>query len=709
MPNFIPKTGSVIVPIATFEELERLWQKMAQTPEDLLVTEDVLPTSDRHHPQREEKFTLVVSEEFTALLSGRAIEGVSEDISIANRNLCQNTKNDNGAGILADLVPIARHQHNQKKSNLATPTTERKNGHRDRKDNLKMAVNVSFDPEAIASFLLNLVNELDRNIENKILNLQEKVNKITSNNLKLQSEFSMELIALLAGKTELNSGGNDNSSILKPNGALIESNFEENKQSDRSITDQQILKENKNALDSQSLEEAWQQQIEREEILDTVTSQLQKNFELPVIVSTAIEEGRKLLEVDRLVICKLLHPSNAPKSNATNFPKISVIYEALASETVKSVLGLNDRNESFVKIQKYRDKYRKGFIKATEDIEETYSLTPCLLKVMQEHNIRAQLIVPIIANDDLWGLLIAQDSCKRKWEDGEQKFIQQMAEHLAIAIYQTQIYAELQQQKQTLEKQVIERTQHLYDALQAAEFANRSKSEFLAAIGHELRTPLTSVIGISSTLLNYSFGNKEGKQISTDKQRDYLKTIYESGKKLQSLINDFLDMSQIEAGKNLLTISSFSLSKLAESSLNSLKEEAEEKAVNLIEENHLSAEQDQWMADEKRLQQILLHLLKNAIKFTPAGGTVTLRFWLEKNTVIFEIEDTGIGISEKERSLLFKTFKQLDASYDRLYGGTGLGLALTKQLVEMHGGIIEVESTVNVGSLFRVRIPSINN
>lgn len=703
MPNFLPKTGSVIVPIATFEELERLLQQMAKTPEDLLVTEDLLPSSDRHHPQREEKFTLVVSEEFTALLSGRAIEGLSEDISITNRNLCPDKKNDNGAGILVDLAPIARHQHNPKISNLATPITEQKNGRGDRNENIKMAVNVSFDPEAIASFLWNLANELELKIENKILNLQGKINKITSNNLKLQSEFSMELIALLAGKTEVYSAGNDNSPIWKQNGALIESNFEDNKQSDRSINGSKISEENK------SFEEPWQQQIEREEILDTVTSQIHKNLELPVIVSTAIEEGRKLLEVDRLVICQLLHPSKDPKSNTTSFPKIRVISEALASETVKSVLGLNERNENFVKIKQYKDKYRKGFIKATEDIEESYSVIPCLLKVMQEHNIRAQLVVPIIVADDLWGLLIAQDSCKRKWEDREQKFIQQMAEHLAIAIYQAKIYAELQQQKQTLEKQVIERTQNLYDALQAAEFANRSKSEFLAAIGHELRTPLTSVIGISSTLLNYSFRSQEGKQISTEKQRYYLKTIYDSGKKLESLINDFLEMSQIEAGKKLLTIGSCSLSQLAAVSLESLKEEAEQKAVNLIEENHLSAEQDQWMADEKRLQQILLHLLKNAIKFTPAGGTVTLRFWLEKNIAIFEIEDTGIGISEKERSLLFKTFKQLDASYDRLYGGTGLGLALTKQLVEMHGGIIEVESTLNIGSIFRVRIPSINN
>jgi two-component system sensor histidine kinase/response regulator len=261
----------------------------------------------------------------------------------------------------------------------------------------------------------------------------------------------------------------------------------------------------------------------------------------------------------------------------------------------------------------------------------------------------------------------------------------------------------VQQQKNTFEQRVIERTQELRDTLLAAQAANQSKSEFLGNMSHELRTPLTSVIGLSGTLLHWS---KKGAILSLEKQRQYLQMIQDSGKQLLELINEILDFSQLEAGKLLLDIKEFSLQSLVRKILKNLQAEANHQQIHLQLDFRVEQGRDRFYADPERVQQILFHLLKNAIKFTPPEGTVILRVWREERQAVFQVEDTGIGISEHQLPLLFEKFQQLEKSLQRTYGGTGLGLALTKQLVELHRGTIEVESTVGKGSIFTVRLPN---
>jgi two-component system sensor histidine kinase/response regulator len=171
------------------------------------------------------------------------------------------------------------------------------------------------------------------------------------------------------------------------------------------------------------------------------------------------------------------------------------------------------------------------------------------------------------------------------------------------------------------------------------------------------------------------------------------------------LINDILDLSQVESGKTILELLDLVPSKVAAQALQIVQETANKAKVNLKLDSNIPVKYDHLIADHQRLQQILLNLLSNAIKFTPEGGEVTLRAWSEDEVIVFQIKDNGIGISEEHRPLLFQRFQQLDSSYRRKYGGTGLGLALTKQLVELHQGRIEVESILDKGSSFTVRLP----
>lgn len=250
-----------------------------------------------------------------------------------------------------------------------------------------------------------------------------------------------------------------------------------------------------------------------------------------------------------------------------------------------------------------------------------------------------------------------------------------------------------------LDEKVQRRTQELVVALQQAESANRAKSEFIAAISHELRTPLNVILGMSEVLTEQTVGPLNGRQLES------VRYIDESGRHLLALINDILDLSKIEAGKLELDRQETSLYDLCESSLRLVRPAADAKSQQLSLERLTS--DLSLHVDSRRVKQVLVNLLANAIKFTPNGGSITLEASTQpgRRELTLAVIDTGIGVPPEYRDKLFKPFQQIDGALNRRHSGTGLGLALVRRITELHGGRAGLESTPGVGSRFYIVLP----
>jgi signal transduction histidine kinase len=234
----------------------------------------------------------------------------------------------------------------------------------------------------------------------------------------------------------------------------------------------------------------------------------------------------------------------------------------------------------------------------------------------------------------------------------------------------------------------------LYGQIEAA---SRHKSEFLANMSHELRTPLNAIIGFSEVLLERMFGELN------PKQEEYLQDILTSGRHLLSLINDILDLSKVEAGRMELEPSAFDLPLTLEGCLTLVRERASRHGITL--ELDMDESLGQFVADERKLRQVVLNLLSNAVKFTPEGGRIRLQGGREDDAVQISVSDTGVGIAPEDQEAVFEEFRQVGSDQARKSEGTGLGLALARKFVELHGGRLWVASEVGKGSTFTITIP----
>lgn len=257
---------------------------------------------------------------------------------------------------------------------------------------------------------------------------------------------------------------------------------------------------------------------------------------------------------------------------------------------------------------------------------------------------------------------------------------------VSVSVLVTLMRAEINQRTE-IENELVR-------AKEAAEQANRAKSEFLAHLSHELRTPMTSILGFGDLLLDTPL---------TDEQREFTLTLRKSGTALITLLNNILDLSKIEANQTKLESIPFSITEIVEDVTGMFKPGTASKKLAFTIENQ--AGDINVVGDPTRFRQVLINLLHNAIKFTRKGG-VTLRTEWSNDILRCDVIDTGIGIPPERLAILFQEFTQADASITRKYGGTGLGLVISRKLIQLMGGTVTVESKLDHGTTFTIRVPS---
>ena len=297
----------------------------------------------------------------------------------------------------------------------------------------------------------------------------------------------------------------------------------------------------------------------------------------------------------------------------------------------------------------------------------------------QTASFRSILSVPMLRDGQPIGTITVAADRTEPFPDKQVALLKTFADQAVIAVENVRLFTEIQEKTGQLE------------------IANRHKSEFLANMSHELRTPLNAVIGFSEVLLERMFGE------INPKQEEYLQDILSSGKHLLSLINDILDLSKIEAGRMELEAQPFDLPAALDNALTLIRERAARNSIGLVV--HVDPGIGEIMADERKIKQVLLNLLSNAVKFTPEGGKITMSAALNGAAVEVSVADTGIGIAAEDQQAIFEEFRQVGSDYARKREGTGLGLALARRLVELHGGTLAVASEPGKGSTFTFTIP----
>jgi signal transduction histidine kinase len=443
---------------------------------------------------------------------------------------------------------------------------------------------------------------------------------------------------------------------------------------------------------------------EQERLIAMIASQIRSSLELPDILNMTVEKVRMVLGGDRVAIWQV-QPER----------KMLALAESIASD-IGTLLGQQVYYPCFSPV--YLDDYQQGRLRVISDIY-TAEMTDDERVLLEKLQTRAKVLLPIIHDQKLWGLIeVTESHTARQWQPNELEFLQQISTQLAIAIKQVAAYEQLQlelserqqaeqklaQLNMELEQRVQDRTAELQCTNQELARATRLKDEFLANMSHELRTPLNAILGMTEGLQEEVFG------IINEQQIKALKIVISSASHLLSLINDILDVAKIESGQIQLEYTSIPLNHLCSSSLTFIKQQAFQKHIQL--ETQLPLNLPDLFVDERRIRQVLINLLTNAVKFTPEGGKVTLaasQLPVEDNTkqnyIRITVVDTGIGITPENINKLFRPFVQIDSALNRHHSGTGLGLALVKQVVELHGGQVGLTSQLGVGSLFTIDLP----
>ena len=445
-----------------------------------------------------------------------------------------------------------------------------------------------------------------------------------------------------------------------------------------------------------------QQLAIQKQALFFITQAILQVLDIPNLLNISVNKIREILDLDRVVIFRFQPDWSG-----------EFIVESVTDGWVKLIedgVHMNCNDTYLQETQAGRFRNHESMI--VPDIYQA-NFQPCHIELLERMQARAYMITPIFVNETLWGLLgLYKNDRPYAWQPWEIELLEQTEKQVAIAIQQAHLHEQIQTEL-SIRKQTELQLLRVNDELLRA---TKLKDEFLANMSHELRSPLNSILGLSEALHDQILG------VMNEAQLKAIGTVTSSGEHLLSLINDILDLSKIVSGMMNLDIAPVSVKNLCDSSLVFIKQIAFHKRIQVF--SNIPPLIHKIDVEERRIKQVLINLLTNAVKFTPNEGQINLLVavgsgdtWQGKATIpqqlrdinspmiVFQVVDTGIGIAAKDLNRLFQPFVQIDSALNRQYEGTGLGLALVKQVVELHGGQVMVESEVGKGSLFTVALP----
>ena len=395
-------------------------------------------------------------------------------------------------------------------------------------------------------------------------------------------------------------------------------------------------------------------------------------------VGQAVSSSLNLTEVLNTIITQAVRLSGSDGGSIFEFD------EDTREFCVETVCGTSP--EAFDALRRARIRLEDTFIGKAATLGRPLELTDLRdapldphLKALAETGWRSLVAVPMLREGRIVGAMVIRRHTPGRIPHEVYDLLETFAGQSALALINAQLYRQLERQSAALA------------------VASQHKSEFLASMSHELRTPLNAIIGFSEVLLERMFGELN------ERQDDYLRDIWSSGKHLLELLNDILDLSKIEAGQMVLSRSKFAVRESLDYCLSMVRERALQQRVLLSLD--VDPEVGLLDADRLRFRQVVLNLLSNAVKFTPEGGRVDVRAFIRGQDLVVLVADTGVGVQVEDRERIFDSFQQGAQSSGQVEG-TGLGLTLSKRILELHGGRIWVESEAGKGSTFGIALPA---